>query len=504
MNVIWPRLLTPTHLSQLIRKQKNPVKALQIFNEAKSKYPNYRHNGPVYATMISILGSSGRITDMKKVIDQMKEDSCECKDSVFATAINTYAKAGLLDEAVTLFQNLPKFNCVNWTESFNTLLGIMITESKIQTAHRLFLERSFGWEVKSRTRSLTLLINAMCQSGRSDLALHVFLEFNNQCCYPGKETYRILMRGLCADGRLDDATHLLYSMFWRISQKGSGEDVVIYRTLLHAFIEHGHTEEAVELLGKILRKGLKAPKRCLKQLNLARFQNCDDKGAKILIDEALIRGGIPSSDSYNVMAVDLYSEGNISTANKVIQEMHDRGFKPTLLIYEAKVAALCRHDSVDEAIEVIEKEMVDDNCIPSIKLYNTVMKGLCHEGRSVMAIRYLKKIFRQVGCVPNNETYSIIVDGLCAEAKYIEAGQILEEMVKSSYAPSENTYNCLIQGLCSMDRPFEAIMWLEEMVSQGKMPGISVWKSLVASVCTEMHSAKVVSAMFEPISKTVI
>ncbi|KAK1387818.1 Pentatricopeptide repeat-containing protein [Heracleum sosnowskyi] len=476
MNVMWPRLLTPTHLSQLIRKQKSPVKALQIFNEAKSKYPNYRHNGPVYATMISILGSSGRIVDMKKVIDQMKADSCECKDSVFATAINTYAKAGLLDEAVTLFQNLPKFNCVNWTESFNTLLGIMINESKLETAYRLFLERSFGWEVKSRTHSLTLLINAMCQSGRSDLALHVFLEFNSQCCYPGKETYRILMRGLCADGRLDDATHLLYSMFWRISQKGSG---------------------------KILRKGLKAPKRCLKQLDLARFHNCDDKVAKNLIDEALIKGGIPSSDSYNVMAVDLYSEGNISTANKVIHEMHDRGFKPTLLIYEAKVEALCRHDSVDEAIEVIEKEMADDNCIPSIKLYNTVMKGLCDEGRSIMAIGYLKKIFRQVGCVPNKDTYSILVDGLCAEAKYIEAGQILEEMLKSSYSPSENTYNSLIQGLCSMERPFEAIMLLEEMVSQAKMPDISVWKSLVASVCAETHTTKVVSAMLEPISKAV-
>lgn len=503
MNVIWPRLLTPTHLSQLIRKQKNPSKSLQIFNEAKSKYPNYRHNGPVYATMISILGSSGRMADMKKVIDQMKADSCECKDTVFVTAINTYAKAGLLDEAISLFQNLPKFNCVNWTESFNTLLDIMISESKLETAHRLFLEHSYGWEVKSRTRSLTLLINALCRSGRSDLAVHVFLEFNNQCCYPGKETYRILMRGLCADGRLDDATHLLYSMFWRISQKGSGEDVVIYRTLLHAFVESGHIEEAVELLGKILRKGLKAPKRCLKQLDLNRFYDCDEKGAKIFIDEALIKGGVPSSDSYNAMAVDLYSEGNITIANKVLHEMHDRGFKPTLLIYEAKVTALCRNGSVDEAIEVIEKEMMEDNCIPTVKLYNTVMKGLCDEGRSVVAIGYLKKIFRQVGCVPYKDTYSILVDGLCAEAKYIEAGQILEEMLKGSYSPSENTYNSLIQGLCSMGRPFEAIMWLEEMVSQAKMPDNSVWKSLVTSVCAEMSTTKVFSAMLEPISKTV-
>lgn len=498
MNVIWPRLLTPTHLSQLISKQKSPVKALQIFNEAKSKYPNYRHNGPIYATMISILGNSGRMADMKEVIDQMKADSCECRDSVFATAIKTYAKAGLLDEAISLFQNLPKFNCVNWTESFNTLLHIMVRESKLETAHRLFLENSYGWEVKSRTRSLNLLINALCQIGRSDLGLHVFLEMNNQCCYPDKETYRILMRGLCADGRLDDATHLLYSMFWRISQKGSGEDVVIYRTLLDAFCESGHVEEAVELLGKILRKGLKAPKRCRKQLDLSKCQNGDDKqGAKVLINEALIIGGIPNSDSYNAMAFDLYSEGNIGLADKVLQEMHDRGFIPTLLIYEAKVAALCRDGRLDEALEVIEREMVEGNCIPTVRLYNIVMKSLCDERKSALAVGYLKKISRQVGSVPNKETYSILVDGLCFDGKYIEASQLLEEMLMKSYSPSVNTYNTLIHGLCSIGRPYEAVMWLEEMVSEAKMPEVCVWKSLVASVCSDTASAEVFSAMLK-------
>ena len=42
---------------------------------------------------------------MKEVIDWMKEDSCECKDSVFVNAvIKTYAVAGLLDEAVSLLK----------------------------------------------------------------------------------------------------------------------------------------------------------------------------------------------------------------------------------------------------------------------------------------------------------------------------------------------------------------------------------------------------------------
>ncbi|KAL0340109.1 UNVERIFIED_CONTAM: Pentatricopeptide repeat-containing protein [Sesamum radiatum] len=248
MSVRWPRLLTPTHLSQLIRSQKNPLKALDIFNEAKARYPSYRHNGPVYAAMIRVLGSSGRLAEMKELVKRMKEDSCECQDSVLAGVIRTYGDAGLLDEAISLFKSLPEFNCVNYTESFNTLLEIMVKESKLETCYHFFVENCRGWEIKSRTRSLNLLMHALCQMHRSDLALHIFQEMGYQWCYPERETYRTLMRGLCEDGRLTEATHLLHSMFWRVSQKGCGADVSIYRTLLEALCDNGEVEEAVEVL----------------------------------------------------------------------------------------------------------------------------------------------------------------------------------------------------------------------------------------------------------------
>ncbi|CBI38708.3 unnamed protein product, partial [Vitis vinifera] len=461
MSVKWPRFLIPTQLSQMIRTQKNPLTALKIFNEAKSKFPNYRHNGPVYATMINVLGSSGRIAEMREVIDQMKQDSCECKDSVFSSVMKTYARAGMVDEAVSLFKTLPQFNCVNWTGSFNTLLRILVKESKLETACRLFLEHSCGWEVKSRIGSLNLLMDALCQINRSDLALHVFQEMRYQCCSPDKESYRILMRGLCEDGRLNEATHLLYSMFWRISQKGGGEDIAAYRTLLDALCDNGHVEEALEILGKVLKKGLKAPKRCRGHLDLSYCCNGEDiERTKGLINEALIRGGVPSMASYSAMAIDLYSERKIGEANQVLDEMRDRGFKPSLSIYEAKIAALCRW-------------------------------------KSAFAVGYLEKMARQVGCVADKETYSILVDGLCCDGRFVEASGILERMLIRSSSPGVETYNTLIRGLCLMGRQYDAVIWLEEMVVQGKLPAVSVWDSLVASVCSNMTEAGVCSETLE-------
>ncbi|XP_039034037.1 pentatricopeptide repeat-containing protein At1g05600-like [Hibiscus syriacus] len=489
MGIRWPRILTPTHLSQIISTQKNPLTALQIFNQAHQKYPNYRHNGPVYATMINILGNSGRILEMKQVIDQMKDDSCECKDSVFVGAIRTFASAGMANEALNLFNSIPQFNCVNFTESFNTILGIVLKESNFKAAYQLFSDKCWRLEVKSRVKSLNLLMEGLCRFKKSDLALNIFQEMDFQGCYPDRESYRILMKGLCDDGRLDEAIHLLYSMFWRISQKGSGEDIVIYRILLDALCDDGKVEEALEILGKVLRKGLKAPKSHRQRLDLSQCRDGEDsEDTKRLINEALIRGGVPSMGSYSAMAIDLYNEGRVDEGDKVLDEMRKRGFFPSLPMYKAKAEALSKKGRVSEVIKVIEEDIKEGTCVPSVGLYNTILKCLCNAGDSELAIGYLKKMAKQVGCVANKETYSILVNGLCKDGKYVEASRVLEEMLIKSHRPGAETYNGLIKGLCSIGRQYEAVMWLEEMISQGMLPDLSIWNSLVASVCCKMSN----------------
>ncbi|KAF4356922.1 hypothetical protein G4B88_008521 [Cannabis sativa] len=177
------------------------------------------------------------------------------------------------------------------------------------------------------------------------------------------------------------------------------------------------------------------------------------------------------------MAIDLYMENKITEADKVLKEMQDTGFRPTLSVYEAKLAALCRESEVDEAVKVIEVEMVKAHCVPTVKLYNIVLRGLCDGGKSALAVGYLRKMVKQVGCVPDKETYDILVDGLCLEGKFIEANKVLEEMLIKSYWPCVDTFNILIRGLCSVGRQYEGVMLLEEMINQD----INFWGSVYAT-----------------------
>ncbi|PIA24667.1 hypothetical protein AQUCO_139000001v1 [Aquilegia coerulea] len=307
------------------------------------------------------------------------------------------------------------------------------------------------------------------------------------------------MRGLCEDGRLNEATHLLYSMFWRISQKGSGEDIIVYRTLLEAMCDSGQVEEAVEILGKVLRKGLKTPKQRRQGVSVRQFREIENlEGIKGLINLALIKGVVPSLSSYSATSLDLYSQGKIDDADRVFDESRQRGFCPSLSMYEAKIEALCREGRAGiAAVKVIEEEMVEGNCVPTVQTYKILVKGLCGEGKSMVGLRYLGKMDNQVGCVADKELYNILVEGLCFERRFIEASKVFEKMLNKRYWPSAASYNRLVEGLCVVGRRYEVVLWLEEMTSQGELPNVSLWNSLVKLMCSESTDTNDVVKMLQ-------
>ncbi|KAF4346840.1 hypothetical protein F8388_020341 [Cannabis sativa] len=81
----------------------------------------------------------------------------------------------------------------------------MVNELRFDDARCLFLKNCCKWEVSSRIQSLNLFMSTLCEKGRSDVALKIFLEMDYQGC--------------CLD-----------------REKGCGEDVIIYRALLMLYV----------------------------------------------------------------------------------------------------------------------------------------------------------------------------------------------------------------------------------------------------------------------------
>ncbi|PKA53092.1 Pentatricopeptide repeat-containing protein [Apostasia shenzhenica] len=481
--VRWPRVLSPMYLAQLIRQQKNPLTALYIFNSAPLRYPSYRHNSAVYSAMVDALSAPLRRCHLLSLLRQLSLDSAPARDHVFSAAIQSLDSNDHLPDALFVFRRLiPLSNCPSSPLSLLTLIRSLLSRGRLRSALHLLL--SAGSDAsRLGIQGFNLLIDVACRLRRVDLALHAFAAIRELCCYPDRDTYRILMKGLCDAGRLDDAVHLLYSMLWRISQKGCAADVVVYRTILEALCAAGRVELAEEILGKVLKKGLRSP-RARRSFQTPVLSCAEDvEEMKRVIDESLVVRGVISFASYNAMITDLYADGEFCHAQEMFDEMLQKGFMPLVSMFEAKIGALCREGRIEEGLKVLEVEMAEGGCVPTVRSYNMVMEGLCRDGESLRAMGYLKKMDRQIGCVAEKKTFEILIGGFCSEGKFLQAAQILETMQRRKYWADCSTFCCVIQGLCSIGRSFEALLWLEEMLSQGKLPEASVWSSLVTVSC---------------------
>ncbi|XP_020594175.1 pentatricopeptide repeat-containing protein At1g05600-like, partial [Phalaenopsis equestris] len=138
--VRWPRVLSPSYLSMLIRQQKNPLDALHLFNCASLRYPSYRHNSAVYSAMVDALSSPLRPHLLLSLLHQMSLDSSPARDPVFSRAIQALDHANHHLDAVFVFRRLiPLSNCPSSPLSLLSLLNLLLSRGLLRSALRLLL-----------------------------------------------------------------------------------------------------------------------------------------------------------------------------------------------------------------------------------------------------------------------------------------------------------------------------------------------------------------------------
>lgn len=79
------RAVLPNHVASIIKYQKDPLRALEMFNLASKEY-GFRHNWFTYRCMIEKLGSHGEFDSMENVLSDMRmnidssllEKPCSC------------------------------------------------------------------------------------------------------------------------------------------------------------------------------------------------------------------------------------------------------------------------------------------------------------------------------------------------------------------------------------------------------------------------------------------
>ncbi|KAK9198657.1 hypothetical protein WN944_013843 [Citrus x changshan-huyou] len=273
--------------------------------------------------------------------------------------------------------------------------------------------------------------------------------------------------------------HVCYSFFNALNSLDIPKfNPSVFGTLIIAFSEMGHVEEALWVYRKI--GVLPAIQACNALLN-GLIKNGKFDSVWEFYEEMVLRGLVADVVTYGVLINCCCGQGDVMKALNLFDEMIDKGIEPTVVIYTILIHGLCNENKMVEA-ENMFRSMQECGVVPNLYTYNALMDGYCKVADVKRALEFYHEMLHH-NLQPNVVTFGILMDGLCKVGELRAAGNFFVHMAKFGVFPNIFVYNCLIDGHCKAGNLFEAMSLCSEMGKFEISPDVFTYNILIKGLC---------------------
>ncbi|KAL6177896.1 hypothetical protein ACLB2K_049417 [Fragaria x ananassa] len=443
--------ISPFRLSSLLRNQKDPALALQLFqnpNPDSNPQPQkpFRYSLISYDIIISKLGRAKMFDQMEQILGKMKQQThLSPPEIIFCNVMSYYGRARLPDRALHLFDEMLSFRCVRTIKSFNSLLDALFKCGKIEKMREV-LE---GIEDYGTPDACTynILMKAFCESEDLDDARNVFDEMRSKGVEPTDVTLATLIYKLCSVDRVKEALELKEECE-RVH--GVLANVFVYASLMKGLCGIGEMTLAFELKDEMVRKNIRL--------------------------DAVV---------YSTLISALFKAGRRGEVSRLLKEMSEYGCKPNTVTYNAMIHGYCKEKDFEAAYGVLD-EMVKKGCRPNAISYNVIIDALCKEGKWSEANLFFQDLPRR-RCHPGVLSYRMLFSGLCDCGQFKEAAFVLDEMIFKGYAPHFARTHKLVEGLCE-EGNMELLGTVLSSLEKANVLDGDTWRVIISTLRKEKPS----------------
>ncbi|XP_012075825.1 putative pentatricopeptide repeat-containing protein At1g53330 [Jatropha curcas] len=442
-----PKSISSFRLASLLRLQKDPKLALHLFRNPNPN-PNsltpskpFRYSLLSYDLIITKLGRAKMFHEMEEILLQLKaETHFVLKESFFCNIIGFYGRARLPDNALKVFDEMPLFRCQRTIKSFNSLLNVFIKCKDFDRIRNLFVD--IEKHVKLDACTFNILIRGLCADGRLDDAWEVFDEMKNRDLAPNVVTFGTLIYGLCLDFKLKKAFKLKNYM---VKVYGVSANAYVYASLMKGLCRIGELSLAFRLKDEMVRDGVK-------------------------LDSAI----------YSTLIDGLLKIGRKEEVPGVLEEMNSNGCKPDTVTYNVMINGYCKDKDFESAYKILD-EMIEKGCKPDVISYNVILGELCKDGKWSEANDLFEDMPRR-GCAPDVVSYRILFGVLCDGMQFKEAAFVLDEMIFKGFAPHSSSIHRFVNRLCQERN--EDLLWsVLNSLGNTNVIDADLWNIAIAVVC---------------------
>ncbi|XP_068500771.1 putative pentatricopeptide repeat-containing protein At5g65820 [Phaseolus vulgaris] len=427
-----------------------------------SKQSGHRHDQDAYKAMIKILGRMRQFGAVWALIDEMRQENPELiTQQVFVILMRRFASARMVQKAVEVLDEMPKYGCEPDEYVFGCLLDALCKNGSVKEAASLFEDMRYRW--KPSVKHFTSLLYGWCKEGKLMEAKHVLVQMKDAGIEPDIVVYNNLLGGYAQAGKMGDSYDLLKEM----RRKGCEPNATSYTVLIQSLCKHERLEEATRVFIEMQRSGCQAD---------------------VITYSTLISG--------------FCKWGKIKRGYELLDEMIQQGHFPNQVIYQHIMVAHEKKEELEECKELVN-EMQKIGCPPDLSIYNTVIRLACKLGEVKEGVRLWNEM-ESSGLSPGIDTFVIMINGFLEQGCLVEACEHFKEMVGRGLftAPQYGTLKDLMNSLLRAEKlEMAKDAWNCVAASKGCQLNVSAWTIWIHALFSKGHVKEACSFCIDMMDK---
>ncbi|KAJ1443232.1 Tetratricopeptide-like helical domain superfamily [Sesbania bispinosa] len=402
--------------------------------------------------MADFLGRRKLFDDIKCLLMTVSSHKGQVSSEALSICIRFLGRQGRIKEALSLFEERETvFRCKPDNLVYNNMLYVLCKRQSSWEMIQLALTIFHKIEAPD-TYSCSNMIVGLCRLGRLETALEIFGQMDKIGVYPTRSALNILIGELCSmsakEGSVEkvrvkntrrpytilvpniggnsSAIQPAVAVFWAILNSGSLPSTFIVVKLMSELCCLGNTEEAVAVLRVAEERKLTCVEEGYSIVIKALCDHCQVEEASNLFGRMLARGLKPKLVVYSSIISMLCKLGNLKDAMGVFEIMNKNRCLPDNLTYTTLIHAHGEGKNWKLAYELL-MEMLGLGWIPQFQTYNLVDNLLREHDQAELCLKLERKL--------ENQRLQKLCKGDELDAAYEKAKSMIEKGIPlSAYA----------------------------------------------------------------------
>lgn len=333
-------VMNPKAALPLIRYENNPERIVEICRSATLS-PEVFLERVAYSLAISKLKQSDYHEGVRGLIKDSLNQPHIKSERYVSHFIVMYGQAGLVSDAVKLFDEMPDLGVERGTRAFNSLLFACIFGGDYGEMKRIFSEFPRKYGLNPDLQTYNTILKGFCQSGSANSAHSILAEMERKGVQPNATTFAVAIAGFYKEEKFGDVEKMLSLM----KKFGVKKGINIYNVRIQSLCKLNKSDEAKALLDRILSKGKK-----------------------------------PNGATYGYLVYGFCREGKLDVAKSLFKEMLDKEIKPQSRYYLTLIYYLCEGRDFEPALDICQKCMAE-GYVPNITTMKSLVNGLISIGK---------------------------------------------------------------------------------------------------------------------------